>query len=89
MSQLEIIHLRSFGEPLESLCQRIRESIREEGQRTGLVTLYRRDGLDTDITVHLHHLEPSGEKGPSSLGLHLASSLRSLGLLEHTLWDEC
>ncbi len=87
MSRLEIIHLRSSGEPLESLGHRIRESLASAGKNTE-VTLYRRDGLETDIAVHLHHPVPPGEHGLSGLGLRLASSLRAFGLVEHTLWEE-
>ena len=34
MKTLEIIHLRSSGEPIESLANRIRESIWSEGDQT-------------------------------------------------------
>ena len=88
MRRLEIIHLRSSGEPLESLSDRIRESIREKGEQTNVVTIYRRDGLETDLAVHIHNLEVPGAEGPSGLGLKLASALRVFGLVEHTLWEE-
>ena len=52
------------------------------------VTLYRRQGLDTDVAVHIRHPETPGEEGPSRLGLQLASALKALGLVEHTLWQE-
>ncbi len=87
MSRLEIIHLRSSGEPLAALGERIRESIRTQGESTEVVTLYRRQGLETDLAVHLRHLGGAGD-GPSALGLRLASALRSWGLVEHTLWQE-
>lgn len=87
MSRLEIIHLRSSGEPLESLGRRIRESLGAEGEDAE-VTLYRRDGLETDVAVHIRHLDSPGKDGPSGLGLQLASALRALGLVEHTLWQE-
>ena len=88
MRRLEIIHMRSAGESLESLIDRISESIRAEGQQTNVVTIYRRDGLETDLAVHIHHLEVPGAEGPSRLGLQLASSLRVFGLVEHTVWEE-
>jgi len=49
MSRLEIIHLRSSGEPIESLADRIRESIWSEGDQTEVVTIFRRNGLETDL----------------------------------------
>ncbi len=88
MRRLEIIHLRSSGEPLESLGRRIRESLGPEENAHAEVTLYRRDGLATDIAVHLRHTKPPGQDAAGSLGLQLASSLRALGLVEHTLWRE-
>ncbi len=87
MSRLEIIHLRSSGESLESLGRRIRESLGAGGEDAE-VTLYRRDGLETDVAVHIRRPGAPGGDGPSGLGLQLASALRSLGLVEHTLWDE-
>ena len=86
MSRLEIIHLRSSGEPLESLSDQIRESIWEEGGQTEVVTLYRRNGLGTDLAVHIHRLDAPGREGPSRLGLQLVSSLAVFGLVQHTLW---
>ena len=85
MSHLEIIHLRSSGEPLESLGQRIRESL---GAGDVEVTLYRRDGLETDVAVHIRSRGAPESGGPSALGLQLAAALRALGLVEHTLWHE-
>ena len=82
MSTLEIIHLRSSGEPLENLADLIRESIWAEGKGTEVATVYRRHGLDTDVAVHLR-----GD-GPNALAAHLALALREYGLVEHTVWEE-
>lgn len=87
MIRLEIIHLRSSGEPLESLAHRIRESLGAGGEDAE-VTLYRRDGLETDVAVHIRRRAAPGSDGSSGLGLQLASALRALGLVEHTLWRE-
>jgi len=88
MKRLEIIHLRSSGEPIESLSDQIRESIWALGEQAEVVTLFRRNGLETDLAVHIHHLEAPGREGPSRLGLQLVSSLASFGLVRHTLWEE-
>lgn len=85
MSRLEIIHLRSSGEVLDALGRRIRESL---GTENAVVTLFRREGLETDVAVHIRHLEAPERSGPSRLGLQVASSLRAFGLVEHTLWRE-
>jgi hypothetical protein len=88
MSALEIIHLRSSGESVESLGKRIRDSIQTEGRDTEIVTLYRRQGLETDVAVHIHHMKPRRWNGPSTIALHLAHALRTHGLVEHTVWLE-
>ena len=67
---------------IESLADRIRESIWAEGNGSRLATLYRRHGLDTDVAVHIRG------NGPSTLAAHLAIALREFGLVEHTVWDE-
>ncbi len=87
MSRLEIIHLRSSGEPPEALGQQIRDSL-DTGDEHARVTLYRRQGLDTDVAVHIKHRDAPEVEGPSDLGLQLAAALRALGLVEHTLWQE-
>jgi hypothetical protein len=87
MKQLEIIHLRSSGAPIETLGKQIAEAVRAEGGPTDAVTIFRRCGLETDIALHLHHHDVSGS-GPSALALHLAAGLKALGLIEHTLWEE-
>ena len=88
MRRLEIVHLRSSGETLESLSDQIRESIWAMGDQAEVVTLFRRNGLETDLAIHIHHLETPGSEGPSRLGLQLVSSLAVFGLVRHTLWEE-
>ena len=88
MSRLEIVHLRSAGEPIEFLSDQIRESIWADGKRAEVVTLYRREGLDTDIAVHIHHPETPGREEPNWFGLKLAYALRDYGLVQHTVWEE-
>ena len=87
MSTLEVIHLRSSSEPIKCLAERIRESLWHEGRRDGVFTIYRRDGLATDLAVHIRHGEKPVE-GPSQLGLRLVSSLAEFGLVEHSVWEE-
>ena len=88
MRQLEIIHLRLSGEPVEKFSDRIAESLKIADECTEAVTLYQRKGLETDIVIHISSHEAPGAEGPSSLGVQLASALRSFGLVEHTLWEE-
>jgi hypothetical protein len=89
MSRLEIIHLRTAGKSSEALARQIREAIGSEVDGTGVVTIYCRNGLDTDVAIHIaRHGSGKNEAGPSALGLHLASALAAYGLVEHTLWEE-
>ena len=88
MIQLEIIHLRSSGEPVESLTERIKESIREGGEEVSTLKLDRRHDLETDLAVHVRRYGTAGGEGPSDLALRLASELRAYGLVEHTVWEE-
>ena len=87
MTKLEIIHLRSSGEPLDSLGHLIRESLGTQDENTR-ITLYRQDGLETDVAVHIQHPGVTEKEGPSRLALRLASALRAFGLIDHTLWEE-
>ena len=88
MKRLEIIHLRSSGEPVESLTERLKESIREGGEEASTLKLYRRHGLETDLVVHILSPDVAIKIGPSDLALRLASELRAYGLVEHTVWEE-
>ena len=87
MKRLEIVHLRSSGEALESLKDRIRDSVGQAGDERRVVTLYRRRGLETDLAVHILDAGTSGRRA-SELALRLASALRAYGLVEHTVWEE-
>jgi hypothetical protein len=88
MKRLEIVHLRSSGEPIETLTDQIKESIWAEGNESEVVTVYRRSGLDTDVAVHIYHHESSVRDAPSTLAFNLASALRAFGLVEHSVWEE-
>jgi hypothetical protein len=87
MNTLEIIHLRSSNEPIEALAERIKESVWNEGGGDA-VTVLRRDGLSTDIAVHILHRESAAVGSPSTLAFNLASALRTFGIVEHTVWQE-
>ncbi len=87
MSTIEIIHLRSSSEPIECLAERIRESLWHEGRKDGVFTIYRRNGLATDLAVHIRHGEKTAEV-PSRIGLQLVASLAEFGLVEHSVWEE-
>ena len=88
MRRLEIIHLRSSGKAIETLGERITESIRARKLDAGIVSMYRRNGLVTDVAIHIRHDHAAGETAPCALALRLANALRDFGLVEHTVWEE-
>lgn len=88
MSSLEIIHLRSFGSSLETSADRIRQLIPIGASTEDIVTVYRRQGIATDVAIHIRHAEPTATSVPSTFAIHLASALRDLGYVEHSLWNE-
>ena len=83
----EIIHLRSSSEPIDSLVERITASMRKTGPATPTVKLFRRQGLETDLAIHVRS-DRSGETTAHEVALQLASELRAYGLVEHTRWEE-
>ena len=64
------------------------ESITAVGEATEVVTVFRRDGLETDLAVHINHVDTSGTGRQSALGQRLASELKNHGLVAHTVWQE-
>ena len=88
MNTLEIVHLRSSGESLETLNDLIKESIWAEANGAKAVTVYRRNGLETDVAVHIRHHGADGSKTPKALACQLTAALREYGIVEHTVWEE-
>ena len=88
MNTVEIVHLRSSSEPVEVLAERIKESIWMDGSTGDTVTVFRRNGLETDIAIHIRHRHSNGGNGASTLAFNLANALRTFGIVEHTVWEE-
>ena len=91
MKRIEIIKIRMAQgnhKSIEFLSHQINESVKAAGEHLEVVAVYRRNGLETDLAVHIYsHREPDAA-GQSDLGLRLASALRVHGLVEHTVWEE-
>ena len=87
MNTLEIIHLRLGGKPPENLCEQIKESITANEGISKNVMVFRREGLESDIAIHIHHPETQNSV-PQGLGLQLASALKAYGLVEHKFWKQ-
>jgi len=87
MTILEIIHLRLAGKPPENLCDKIKESIVANEGLAENVRIFRRDGLETDLAIHIHYVDTQSCE-PGSLGLRLTSALKPYGLVEHKVWKQ-
>jgi hypothetical protein len=87
MKIIEIIHVRLSANMPQSLSKKIRRSIGDEVS-SEVFTIFQRDNLESDLAVHIHRNENNTQCGPSLIGIHLASSLKEFGLVEHTVWKE-
>jgi hypothetical protein len=87
MRVLEIVHLRSVGAPIDGLVEGIRTSLRQTVHGAPAVNLFRRHGLDTDLSIHIQS-DSSDSARAHAIALNLASELRAFGLVEHTRWEE-
>ena len=87
MKRLEIIHLRSSGEPVDGLVKRIRSSMLQSEQGAPTVRLFRRPELESDLVIHVQS-DASHSAAAHEIALQLASELRTYGLVEHTPWEE-
>jgi len=48
--------------------------------------LYKSITIDTDFRIHLYHESTKAEMKINEIGNQLVSKLKSLGLVNHTLW---
>lgn len=87
MKITEIIHVRLFGKIQQRLSETIRKSLGTEISAE-VFTIFQRDNLESDLAVHIYRNENNNLCGASQLGIHLASSLKEYGLVEHTVWKE-
>jgi hypothetical protein len=88
MTTLEIIRLRMAGEEVEELLTLIRNSAAKTDPQRELM-VYQRQGLGTDLAIHIRGQGSQEEAEASELGKRLASILRIYGLVDHSVWVEC
>jgi len=77
--------VRMVGISPDELCSHIAESLRQERSCEEVVYMYRREGLETDLAIHIHRADTAGGEH-SDLGLRLAAALREHGAVKHTVW---
>ncbi len=90
MKWIEIITLRSTSDDLEALDIKSLVAIKDDYHSGKLeqMKVYRRCGMDTDLSVHFRwnseRVEPTGSK----TALHLMQLLKENGLVNHSIWRE-
>jgi len=87
---LEIIELRTGNnntERLESILHTLVKSF-DEGKNQGKIKIYRGNAIHSDYSIHLLHKSNMPDTTGSPLGLHLTTSLKQFGLLNHQVWHE-
>jgi len=52
------------------------------------IRIYHHSVVETDLSIHIYWKSEAGSQDKSPLGLRLSSALRSLGLLNHSVWVE-
>lgn len=90
MKCLEIIELRtaeSNRKILDIHMQKLIDDVVKEMSRDS-IKAYFRVMLATDYSIHLFHDLVEGDKNGSKLGLHLVSTLKEFGLVNHSVWTE-
>ena len=90
MKWLEIIELRSANNTRKQMEAHLQEFVEQVEKKKEKLTvkLYIRMRIDTDVSIHLFHNSSNVKSRGSSLGIRLVSSLKSYGLVNHTVWVE-
>lgn len=86
MKRLEIIHLRMGNTLPHGLVDEIRKLPLKQQSDTD-ITIYHREGLSTDLSVHVSH-QADSEELPSPLGMTVTFALREHGMVDHSVWTE-
>ena len=90
MKWLEIIELRSAEsnqEILKSKIETLVKEVQKEEAEQGVQT-FSHGTISSDFSIHLFHDSRIVPAAGSDLGLHIASSLKEYGLVNHTIWIE-
>lgn len=88
MKTMEIIHVRLAGNGPDDLLDIICSSVGNASEIKE-VKIYRHLKLENDVAIHLHRKPGGSENNLSNIGLRLASLLKDLGMVSHSIWSEC
>ena len=90
MKWIEIIELRSVNSNRDLLNQELKHLIKELKQeaKQQAISVYSHIAVDSDFSIHLLHNSNDANVNGSPLGVQLVSSLKSFGLVNHSVWVE-
>jgi hypothetical protein len=88
MKWVELIELRSIDRDLQMLkgeLQNLIESVNQQTEQANLL-VFHRALIHTDFCIQILHDSSEVKNQGSRLGLRIASSLKSYGLVYHSIW---
>jgi hypothetical protein len=90
MKWVEIITLRSSADiKIQFLDALLGEISNSEPQKHLIeIKIYRRSVVKTDLSIHISWKSEQESQHKSPIGLMISSALRTMGLLNHSVWIE-
>lgn len=90
MKWLEIIELQTGSDNRHALEQYLKRLGRdlERDKNHPKFRIYDNSDIESDLSIHLFHSTKKHDQKQSPLGYHIASMLRTFGLVSHTTWLE-
>ncbi len=86
MNRIEIIRIRLAKSNYHDVLAKFQDLV--SGLDKTDIKIYRHAAVDTDIAIHLHIQSSHSERAISETSQHLASALKELGLVNHSVWVE-
>ena len=94
MKWVEIISLRCAGNIDTRFINELLKEVSESDLPTSMpkhsveIKIYHHSVVETNLNIHIYWKSELGSQDKSPLGLKLASALKALGLLNHSVWVE-
>jgi len=94
MKWVEIITLRSPGNINREIVHELLKGVGKSDSPTDTpnhlveIEIYHHSVVETDLSIHIYWESQTGNHHKSPLGLRIFSALKSLGLLNHSVWIE-
>jgi len=82
--------VRSAGGNAKILAKTLQDLMADVAERDGSdnIRIFYRENIETDICIVLFPSEEKVKTGGSSLGIRIVASLKEVGLVHHTIWNE-